>query len=86
MTFTACEVVTKEGHWSRLRNIVCSEKFLTTCNEAGGTCNIQVDGYTIQTFACLILGFLWVMMYKKTLADLQQLPHSAWMVQKSQST
>jgi len=76
-------VLNSEGRWTRLDGIPCSERSQAVCTDAGGTCNIQLDGYTVQTFTCLAVGMLWFVLYRKKLGELQQLPHSAWLIQKT---
>jgi len=72
-----------EGLWTRLDGISCSEGSQEGCVKAGGTCQVQLDGYTVQTFTCLALGVLWLVLYGKKLAKLQLLPHSAWLIQSA---
>ena len=55
------------------------------CKNAGGTCNIQLDGYTIQVILGVIIGFLWLLFFANKLKSLQALPHIDWMISKPTS-
>ncbi|XP_023936092.2 acetyl-coenzyme A transporter 1 [Bicyclus anynana] len=50
------------------------------CKNQGGTCNIRIDGYYIETVLCLVAGFLWLQWGRKTIKRLQRLPPSAWQI------
>ncbi|KAJ0176660.1 hypothetical protein K1T71_007839 [Dendrolimus kikuchii] len=50
------------------------------CKSKGGTCDIRMDGYYIETVICLVLGFLWLQWGRPTIKRLQRLPASAWQI------
>ncbi|XP_075977564.1 acetyl-coenzyme A transporter 1 [Anticarsia gemmatalis] len=71
----------------------CSDPTLTdnTCSSAlesdlcksnGGTCNIRIDGFYIETVICLVVGFLWLQWGRPTINKLQRLPASAWQISR----
>lgn len=39
-----------------------------------------IDGYTVESIACLILGLLWLLYYKCLITKLQLLPREAWLI------
>lgn len=40
----------------------------------------QLDGFTIETGACFLIGVLWISYFRSVTIKLQNLPHSDWMV------
>lgn len=50
------------------------------CSDAGGTCNILVDGYYVESVICIVLGILWLLWKRKTITNLQSLGENAWKV------
>ena len=52
----------------------------TTCIANGGRCNIILDGYTIETVLCVIIGIIWIFVFRDTVAKLQSLPFRDWIV------
>jgi PAT family acetyl-CoA transporter-like MFS transporter 1 len=52
------------------------------CSSQGGSCNVTLDGYTIQTILCILIGFIWIFSFRDTVARLQSLPFREWMVVK----
>ena len=78
--------VNQEGYGSmdekllrKLAKISCS-RTTTTCVAAGGHCHIQLDGYTIETVVCIIIGVIWIFLCRDTVAHLQYQPYQDWMV------
>ena len=53
----------------------------STCN--GMDCQITLDGYTIQTFACAIIGFLWILLLKGSINKLKLTNAEDWLLQKN---
>lgn len=83
LTYSICK--TKETFGSneinRLSSISCNYNS-TMCSSQGGSCNVTLDGYTIQTILCMLIGFIWIFSFRDTVARLQSLPFREWMVVK----
>ncbi|XP_048250112.1 acetyl-coenzyme A transporter 1-like [Haliotis rufescens] len=57
----------------------CNSKTLTAeCHAADGKCNTTMDGYYIESVACVILGLIWLVWKKSTVKRLDSLDLSAW--------
>jgi PAT family acetyl-CoA transporter-like MFS transporter 1 len=63
----------------KLSGIDCTPSF-SSCISEGGQCNIQLDGYTIETVLSVVIGVIWIFMFRDRVAQLQSLPFSDWMV------
>lgn len=63
----------------KLAQYDCSHS-TTECASNGGYCNIQLDGYTIETVLCLAVGVMWILYFRDTVAKLQILPYKDWLV------
>ncbi|XP_021188316.3 acetyl-coenzyme A transporter 1 [Helicoverpa armigera] len=50
------------------------------CKSEGGTCNVRIDGFYIETVLCLVVGFIWLQWGRPTINKLQRLPASAWQI------
>nr|CAG4640790.1 EOG090X04K8 [Eulimnadia texana] len=50
------------------------------CTMTGGQCITTIDGYYIESFVCIVIGFLWLGWGKKTIQHLQKLNLSSWKV------
>jgi PAT family acetyl-CoA transporter-like MFS transporter 1 len=90
MTFYACEVSTTagqemlEGEPSKLPlPYACSAHDDTQCVQHGGSCVIELDGYTVQVAAALVVGVLWLALFKNRALQLQALPHTDWLISSS---
>ena len=53
----------------------------TSCN--GSNCKITLDGYTVQTFACTIIGVLWIMFMKGYIDKVKASKPEDWLLQKN---
>jgi PAT family acetyl-CoA transporter-like MFS transporter 1 len=53
------------------------------CASHSGQCKIMLDGYSVETFACITIGFLWLLLFRKTVLNLQNTAHSEWLVSSS---
>lgn len=71
----------------------CSNAFNNTCTDSeeqeicisgNGKCLIEIDGYYIEIFVCLVYGILWYQWGKHKIRYLQDLPPSAWRVVQRQ--
>ncbi|XP_058789178.1 acetyl-coenzyme A transporter 1 [Phymastichus coffea] len=51
-----------------------------TCTKTDGVCNMLLDGYYIESFLCVILGFLWFRWGRRKIEYLQNRPASTWKV------
>ncbi|KAJ1432975.1 acetyl-coenzyme A transporter 1-domain-containing protein [Ochromonadaceae sp. CCMP2298] len=52
----------------------------SVCSEHGGTCELQLDGYTIQVALGLVIGVLWLLTYSHKVQQLQALPYGEWLI------
>lgn len=48
------------------------------CKGAGENCSTVIDGYYIESFLCVVLGFLWFLWRQRRVRQLDDLPLSAW--------
>ncbi|KAK3609668.1 hypothetical protein CHS0354_035954 [Potamilus streckersoni] len=55
-----------------------SEQDIQACTNAGGTCVTTVDGYYVESFACVVIGFLWLQWRKRKVHQLDTLDLSHW--------
>ncbi|XP_052761222.1 acetyl-coenzyme A transporter 1-like [Mya arenaria] len=53
------------------------------CKEAGGHCETTLDGFYIESFVCVFIGFLWLMWRKRRVQELDALDLKAWKVTNS---
>ncbi|XP_011501252.1 PREDICTED: acetyl-coenzyme A transporter 1 [Ceratosolen solmsi marchali] len=51
-----------------------------TCMNVNKVCHTQLDGYYIESFLCIIIGFLWLRWGKNIIRNLQNKPASTWKV------
>ncbi|XP_046572615.1 acetyl-coenzyme A transporter 1-like [Haliotis rubra] len=57
----------------------CNSKTLKAeCHAADGNCTTTMDGYYIESVACVIVGFIWLIWKKGTVKHLDSLDLSAW--------
>ncbi|XP_076388692.1 acetyl-coenzyme A transporter 1 isoform X2 [Megachile rotundata] len=52
-------------------------------NTHNGICNMQLDGYYIESVLCLIVGFFWLRWGRRKIDSLQARPMSAWKIMLS---
>ena len=81
LTIASCQLTT-DGIVSLL-NVSCAADGGKSCTIAGGTCLTYLDGYTVQTVACITFGILWIVFLRDMVSRVQALPFSDWMVTKS---
>ena len=83
LTFSQCvakgDKEPTAGLLKKLAKVSCAHS-TTACSAAGGHCNILLDGFTIETAVCLVVGVVWVLMCRDIVARLQYQPFSDWMV------
>lgn len=48
------------------------------CKALNGKCETWIDGYYTETLFFLIIGLIWLRLFKRSLLKLQKLPLSAW--------
>ncbi|XP_031783669.1 acetyl-coenzyme A transporter 1 [Nasonia vitripennis] len=51
-----------------------------TCTRTDGVCNMRLDGYYIESFLCVIIGYLWLRWGRRKIQHLQHMPLSSWKV------
>lgn len=66
---------------NKLSSIDCNHSS-SVCSSQGGHCHVTLDGYTIQTVLCVLIGFIWIFTFRDTVARLQCLPFREWMIVK----
>ena len=68
------------------KNNFCSDdKEINICDSAGGTCDVNIDGYYILCIASAIFGLVWMVWAWKTIKRLQEIDVEKWRVTKSKS-
>ncbi len=83
MTITACQL-NVDGVLSWL-NLSCASDSLA-CEEYGGVCAVQWDGYTILSVFCFCFGVAWVYFFRDCVKQLQATPYSDWLINGSGSS
>ena len=74
--------------WSSCVSPVTGEKWALDCVHsrkcinAGGNCDMHIDGYTIQTMAALSFGVAWFFLCSRLLNKLGSIPSIEWLVKK----
>ena len=80
VTYHACYNVDKEQiYLSDSIYGVCEEM---KCNMASGVCGKVIDGFTVQTFAAIAIGIIWLMFSVNTLRSIQQYNISEWRINR----
>ncbi|KAK3609670.1 hypothetical protein CHS0354_035955 [Potamilus streckersoni] len=69
LTWKSCQGVTGSCY---------SEQEIQACTNAGGTCVTTLDGYYIEAFICVVIGFLWLQWRKHKVHQLDALDKSHW--------
>jgi PAT family acetyl-CoA transporter-like MFS transporter 1 len=52
----------------------------TSCTEAGGECNVQLDGFTVATLGGCVLGVVWLVLMRSRVLRLVHVPPEDWIV------
>ncbi|XP_043270716.1 acetyl-coenzyme A transporter 1 [Venturia canescens] len=73
----------------------CSSDPLNDCGDAlqrevctsndNGVCETRLDGYYIESFVCVVIGFIWLAWGRRKIDYLQSRPSSAWKLNKRKS-
>ena len=50
------------------------------CADHMGQCKITLDGYTVETFVCIFIGIIWLLLFRGVVLNLQSISHSEWLV------
>ncbi|XP_068142441.1 acetyl-coenzyme A transporter 1 [Drosophila tropicalis] len=53
------------------------------CSSSKGVCEISFDGYYLEAFVCVIYGIIWLLIVRKWILYLQDLPTKSWLVVKT---
>lgn len=81
LTVAACKSATQVTMSLRhLGGISCASDGGAACIAAGGVCHTALDGFTVQTVACLTFGVIWVVLLRDMVTKVQGLPFSDWIV------
>jgi PAT family acetyl-CoA transporter-like MFS transporter 1 len=76
LTVATCH---KEGITTAIESFHCNTKEAKDqCFQEGGTCNLRLDGYTVETMGALCIGVLWLLYMKKYILQMQNLHYSEW--------
>ncbi|XP_026734317.1 acetyl-coenzyme A transporter 1 [Trichoplusia ni] len=76
LTYKTCSL-------TELSDNTCSSQLeAELCKSKGGTCNVRIDGFYIETAICLVIGFIWLQWGRPTIQKLQRLPASAWQISR----
>ena len=65
---------------------MCHAHHAKECHSKGGKCVDTLDGYTVLTLSCLLLGLLWLLILRTSIQKLETLHHSNWMIENTKST
>lgn len=57
---------------------------IVSCNQFGGSCEIQFDGYTSLQIFCCLFGIIWVVFLGKSIRKLELTSNSEWLTTNSQ--
>jgi PAT family acetyl-CoA transporter-like MFS transporter 1 len=79
LTWSLCESSSSSTSITFLDKIDCKQN-KKECEAAGGTCNMRVDGYTVQIIGATIVGVLWIFLMRDKVLQLQNLPLGDWLV------
>lgn len=55
------------------------------CSEVGGHCAVDIDGYTIQSIVCFLVGVAWVVVYDKSIKKLELTSNTDWSLNRRKS-
>nr|CAD7259345.1 unnamed protein product [Timema shepardi] len=78
-TYRTCSVASVDNDCS-------SAEETQACVEAGGTCNISLDGFYIESLFCFIFGWLWLSWGRNKVKELQRKPDKDWQVVKRRNS
>jgi len=62
------------------QNVCSTETEAKICREIGGDCITTFDAFYLLALLCVLIGTLWLSIFKQTLLNLQSLPKSCWRV------
>nr|CAG4641622.1 EOG090X04K8 [Eurycercus lamellatus] len=79
LTWKSCQLANDE---SNVNSCQTAAETLA-CTEMGGKCNVDIDGFYIESLICIVIGFIWLRWGRKTIEQLQAKDESAWKVQTS---
>ncbi|XP_030385211.1 acetyl-coenzyme A transporter 1 [Scaptodrosophila lebanonensis] len=83
LTWRQCVSIGNE-HAKAIADNLCSNKEeQQECATAGGKCEITFDGYYMEAVGCVVYGIIWLMVVRKWILYLQNLPPRSWLVVKS---
>ena len=76
-----------ESQLEGIQNNICHGKEQSkACEESGAKCVTEVEGYYVESFACVCLGFLWLVLWGwRTIKRLQSASESDWLVVTKQA-
>lgn len=63
----------------------CHFHHAKACHELGGKCVDIVDGFTILTFCCLVVGIVWIFVFRGYVQRLESIPIDNWMIGNNKS-
>ena len=49
-----------------------------SCTEAGGICDIKIDGYYIESVFLAVVGFIWLLFAKSKIKHIESLSKADW--------
>jgi PAT family acetyl-CoA transporter-like MFS transporter 1 len=79
LTQTSCKIFNENNDYNINNSIDCSNN-ISSCVDIGGSCSIDVDGYTIETWVCFVIGILWIIIFKDLVIKMQYYHRNEWLV------
>ena len=76
-----------ESQLEEIQNNICHGKEQSkACEESGAKCVTEVEGYYVESIACMCLGLLWLVLWGwRTIKRLQSASESDWLVVTKQA-
>ncbi|EDV96397.1 acetyl-coenzyme A transporter 1 [Drosophila grimshawi] len=76
------DVLTLKQCTTQPDNLCVNKEGQQECLSAAGKCEITFDGYYMEAMVCVVYGIIWLLVVRKWIVHLQNLPTRAWMVVK----
>nr|CAG4648604.1 EOG090X04K8 [Polyphemus pediculus] len=61
-------------------NVCASAAESLACTEKGGHCVVELDGFYVEIFICIVIGLVWLRWGRRIIQQLQSKDESAWKV------
>ncbi|XP_062129569.1 acetyl-coenzyme A transporter 1 [Drosophila sulfurigaster albostrigata] len=74
------DVLTFKQCSTQSTNLCLNKEELQECTKSGGKCEITFDGYYLEAAFCVVYGIIWLLVVRKWIRYLQDLPKRDWSV------